>query len=114
MVPFSRASKNRASTRAALLMTWLLVRVLYLQCDEPAQNPSSWPIFSGLFLVLVGKLSVEPGARVGPMPLSRCQREVKRLGDFRHGQAGEKAEFDDLGLDGIVSCQTGKCLIECQ
>src|SRR5262249_35353247 len=69
--------------------------------------------FPELFLVLlVGQLGVEPEAGVSPVAFDGCQREAQRLGDFRHGQAGEEAELDHLGLDWIVRGQAGERLIE--
>ena len=76
-------------------------------------QPLNSPAFFGLFLVVpVGQLGIEPEASVSPVPFDGCKREVQRLGDFRHGQAGEEAELDHLGLDRVVRGQTGQSLIK--
>ena len=44
------------------------------------------------------ELGKEPGAGVSPMALGGCQRDLEHSGDLGHGQAGEEAELDQLGL----------------
>jgi hypothetical protein len=44
------------------------------------------------------ELGIEPGASVSPEALGGCQRDSEHLGDFGHGEAGEEAELDQLGL----------------
>ena len=50
---------------------------------------------------------------------AELRRQVEKLlkahanvGDFRHGQAGEEAELDHLGLDRIMRGETGQSLIK--
>jgi Adenylate kinase len=40
------------------------------------------------------------------------KQRLEQHGDLRHSRTSEKTEFDHLGLDGIVSRQTGQRLIQ--
>src|SRR6185437_7784505 len=63
-------------------------------------------------IVPVFELGKEPGAGVSPMALSGCQRDLEHTGDLGHGQTGEEAELDQLGLRRVFRCQLGEGLVE--
>ena len=57
-------------------------------------------------------LSVQPGPGISPVPLGLPQRDSKDLGRFRHGEAGEEAESDQLGGQGIGRFEAVQGLVQ--
>jgi hypothetical protein len=69
--------------------------------------------FSRFFgMATVFELGKEPGAGVSPMTLGGCQRDLEHLGDLGHGQAGEEAELDQLGLRQVFLRELVEGLVE--
>src|SRR5262249_46372830 len=57
-------------------------------------------------------LAEQPCTREGPPALRGCRRDRQGLGRRFDGQAGEEAEFDQLGLLGILGGQPGQRFIQ--
>ena len=58
------------------------------------------------------ELGKEPGAGVSPMALGGCQRDLHHPGDLGHGQAGEEAELDQLGLRRVFLSELVQDLVQ--
>ena len=54
----------------------------------------------------------QPGAGVGPVPVSGPPGHAEHLGGFLLGQAGEEAELDELGALGLLGGEPSHRLIE--
>jgi hypothetical protein len=66
---------------------------------KPLNDQETFLGISGVAPVL--ELGIEPGTGVSPVTLGGCERDLHHSGDLGHGQAGEEAELDQLGLRGV-------------
>src|SRR5262245_2712675 len=77
-----------------------------------ATNIVAKQFFLFIFILFLGKFSIQPRARQAPVTTRRPRRNLQRLRDLFFAQAAKVAQFDYLTLSGIHLRQSVERVIE--